>query len=163
LTEISADSQPQTKPGEHLFEELKWIHGIIRHDLDVCKELASKVAAGAPPDEIKEQVKTLKTNSYVWKVRVNCLYYCQLVHSHHSGESIQLFPAVCRQNVEIGSIVDKLEDDQRKISTFLDNVESNADTLTKDNTFVVTGAVREGIKVNVQVEAGTAQKTPDGP
>ncbi len=65
----------ETKPGRHLLEELKWVHEHIRHDLQVCEDLARQVSGGLSPAEARAEIDSLKTNSPLWKLRVNCLYY----------------------------------------------------------------------------------------
>ena len=112
-----------------LVEELRWIHGIIRHDLGVIRELAERIRAGAEASEVRQEISLLKTTSPLWQLKVNCLYYCRLVHSHHNGEDAHLFPALRRANPALNPIVDKLEADHRKVSEYLDVVESASNDL----------------------------------
>jgi iron-sulfur cluster repair protein YtfE (RIC family) len=121
---------PQTnKPGEHLLAELKMIHTHLRQDLATCRVLADQVRTGATPAYIREQVKSLQTSSSLWKIRVNCLYYCRVVHTHHGLEDVTLFPALREANPALGPIVDKLQADHRQVSTLLDQVEAAANAL----------------------------------
>ena len=125
---IDSDSQAR-KPGEHLLQELKWVHNALRQDLARCQELAGQVAAGAAPEYVREQVKSLQTSSPLWKLRVNCLYYCRFVHTHHHVEDIALFPALKRTNPALGPVVDRLVADHRKVSGLLDQIEASANAL----------------------------------
>lgn len=128
MVQKTADQQAEG-PGEHLLRELKWVHDAIRHDLAVCRALAEQVAAGAAPDHVREQIAALQTSSPLWKLRINCLYYCRFVHSHHHVEDVMFFPALRRSNPTLGPIVDKLEADHRTVSDLLDEVEAAADAL----------------------------------
>lgn len=116
-------------PGAHLLRELKWVHSLVRRDLSVCRALAVEVASGAPPEYIQAQVLALQTRGPLWQLRVNCLYYCRFVHGHHGHEDALLFPALRRANAALNPVVDKLEADHRKVSDYLDEVESLANAL----------------------------------
>lgn len=114
--------QPATM-GEALVAELRWVHDHIRHDLDVVQGLANRVLDGAEPDEVTEEIGRLKTNGPLWKLRVNCLYYCRFVHAHHNLEDIALFPALREKDPALTPVVDKLEADHRLVSDYLDEIE----------------------------------------
>ena len=124
------ESDPQArKPGELLLQELKWVHNALRQDLALCQELAGQVAAGVAPEYVREQVKSLQTSSPLWKLRVNCLYYCRFVHAHHHVEDVALFPVLRRTNPALGPVVDRLVADHRKVSGLLDQIEASANAL----------------------------------
>ena len=38
--------------GEAFFQELLWVHGMIRQDLETVRGLAQRVADGLPADEL---------------------------------------------------------------------------------------------------------------
>jgi hypothetical protein len=124
----------QPAPGELLVQELLWVHGMIRRDLQTVEQLANQVRAGAPPEQIRAEIGSLQTNSPLWKLRVNCLYYCRFVHSHHRLEDRMLFPALRRSNPALGPVVDQLEADHRRVSDYLDEVEAAADSLVHQDT-----------------------------
>jgi len=124
----------ENKPGQHLLDELRWVHDRIRHDLGVCAELARRAAEGLAPAEMRAEIQSLETNSPLWKLRVNCLYYCRFVHSHHKAEDILLFPAVRAANTGLEEVVAKLEADHRSVSDQLDEVEAAADALVVEDT-----------------------------
>lgn len=125
---MAADS-----PGGHLLAELKWVHGILRHDLRVLQELAAQIGSGAPSAQAGDTIRALRVRSPLWQMRVNCLRYCQFVHSHHGAEDVMLFPALRRSNPALGPTVDRLEADHRRISDLLDQVESLADLLGEND------------------------------
>lgn len=123
----------ESKPGRHLLDELKWVHDHIRHDLAVCENLARRVSEGLSPDEVRAEIRSLQTNGPLWKLRVNCLYYCRFVHAHHNLEDVAIFPGLRRSNPAIGPVVDKLEADHRTVSDQLDEVEEAADALVAED------------------------------
>jgi iron-sulfur cluster repair protein YtfE (RIC family) len=115
--------------GNVLLSQLKWVHSLVRGELQACRELAAKVADGASTDEVRAQVEALQTRGPLFQLRVNCLYYCRFVHSHHGHEDASLFPAVRRFAPELATVVDKLEADHRRVSDLLDGVETAAKQL----------------------------------
>jgi hypothetical protein len=119
----------ERKRGQHLLDELKWVHDHIRHDLAVCEDLAQRVAEGLSPEDVRAEIRSLQTNGPLWKLRVNCLYYCRFVHAHHNLEDIAIFPGLRDANPDLGPVVDKLEADHRTVSDQLDEVEAAADAL----------------------------------
>jgi hypothetical protein len=128
LTERSEDARDE-KPGAHLMRELEWVHGAIRHDLRVCEALAGDVASGADAERVAGEVETLKNSSVLWRLRVSCLTYCRFVHLHHWNEDVNIFPALRRSNPALGPVVDRLEEDHRKVSELLDEIEASARAL----------------------------------
>jgi len=112
-----------------LFDELLWVHGIVRRDLDAVRELAAAASNGAPAGEIRTEVEALKTNGPLWQLKVNCLHYCRFVHSHHGLEDRSLFPMLRLASPELGPVIDRLEADHRKVAELLDAVEEACDAL----------------------------------
>jgi hypothetical protein len=115
--------------GIAVHRQLKLVHQMLRNDLTVCRELAADVAGGVPADEVTARLDTLELTSPLWKLQMNCLYHCRLVHMHHGGEDRDMFPALRRSNPDLGKVVDRLESDHRSISALLDKVEASARVL----------------------------------
>jgi hypothetical protein len=130
----TAVRQEPASPGEALVAELLWVHDRIRHDLDVVQRLSADVMAGASPEEVQAEIGQLQTSSPLWKLRVNCLYYCRFVHSHHMAEDVALFPELRRTNPALAPVVDKLEADHRVVSDILDAIEAAVRELGRDDT-----------------------------
>lgn len=120
-------------PGDYLVQELLWIHGILRGDLAVVRRLATEVLDGKDPECIRGEISRLQTKSPLWQLKVNCLYYCRLVHAHHNGEDVHIFPALRRSDPALEPVVDRLEADHRKVSDILDEVEAAASALVQDD------------------------------
>jgi hypothetical protein len=131
---MTAENEQPMSPGEMFVQELLWVHSILRRDLAIVRELAERVLAGASPAEVRAEIGSLQTNSPLWKLRVNCLYYCRFVHAHHGLEDRMLFPALRRSNPALGPVVDRLEADHRRVSDYLDAVEEAADRLIQEDT-----------------------------
>ena len=112
--------------GNPLLRELRWVHDMLRRDLKTCGELADAAAAGAPAADLRDELDRLASRGPLFELKVNCLRYCRLVHSHHGGEDVALFPEVRRSAPHLGAVVDRLEADHRVVSDLLDEVEAAA-------------------------------------
>jgi len=119
--------------GRALFEELKWVHRMVRADLDTVRRMADEVLAGLPAAQLRTGVQSLAAAGPLWSLRVNCLYYCRFVHGHHQGESHLLFPAVRASDPSMGPVVDRLEADHAAVSDLLDDIQAAADALVGED------------------------------
>jgi hypothetical protein len=113
-----------------MFEELLWVHSMIRRDLEIVEQLADDVGEGLPGEEVQGALGELKTAGPLWQLKINCLRYCRHVHAHHGAEDVLLFPALRAVNPAIGPVVDRLEADHVRVSDLLDAVEAAARSLT---------------------------------
>jgi Hemerythrin HHE cation binding domain len=118
-------------PGTTLFDELLWVHGMIRRDLATVRELAEATTNGAPADEVRRELTALKTRGPLWQLRLNCLHYCRFVHAHHGAEDRMLFPVLRAADPQLGDVIDRLEADHRRVSDLLDEVEAGANALSE--------------------------------
>jgi hypothetical protein len=109
--------------GEHMVEELLWVHSMLRRDLNTVRRIAGEVAAGSPGAQIGTAIRALQTRGPLWQLRINCLTYCRFVHGHHGAEDVLLFPMLRSTNPALGPTVDRLEADHRVVSGLLDRVE----------------------------------------
>jgi hypothetical protein len=123
--------QPESDRGRALFEELLWVHRMVRRDLDTVRRLADECLEGRPADELAGEIRELQTNGPLWQLKVNCLRYCSFVHSHHNAEDALLFPRLRDTNPEVGPVVDRLEAEHRNVSGLLDEVEDTARSLSE--------------------------------
>jgi hypothetical protein len=118
--------------GEALVQELLWVHGIIRSNLETIAAVIAQVVGGAPIAQLRAQIDDLAATSVVWTLRVNCLQYCSLVHHHHHLEDVAFFPGLRRVNAGLHSVIDKLEADHVIVSGYLDAVEGAAARIVTD-------------------------------
>jgi hypothetical protein len=119
----------ETEPGQRLFEELLWVHGTIRRDLETVRRLAVAVPEGAPAEDVREQLDRLQTAGPLWQLRFGCLRYCRFVHSHHNLEDAALLPALTKVDPGLAPVVERLRADHRHVSDLLDVVEEHAGRL----------------------------------
>lgn len=149
-------------PGEHLVKELRWIHGVLRRDLNQLRQLADEIQRGSAPDRVRATVRSLQTRSPLWQLRTNCLTWCRLVHSHHGNEDVRLFPALRRTNPALIPAVNRLQSDHRRISDLLDQVMSLADLLggddrpeTRKRLLLTLAEVRTALLAHLDLEEAT--------
>jgi hypothetical protein len=138
---------PETERGRALFQELLWVHSVVRRDLETVRRLAGEVVDGLPAEQLNAELDVLQTNGPLWRLKVNCLRYCRFVHSHHNAEDVLLFPRLRETDSAIGPVVDKLEADHRRVSDDLDEVEAAAVHLTNGESATARQRVAEGLNV----------------
>jgi hemerythrin HHE cation binding domain-containing protein len=141
------EDKPETEIGRALYEELLWIHSMIRRDLATVRRLAADVVTSMPAHALSTEIKDLKRDGKLWQLKVGCLRYCRFVHSHHNLEDAAFFPALRAFNPALSPVVDKLEDDHRKVSDLLDAVEEGSDVLTKIDSDAVRRSLSDTLSV----------------
>ena len=117
-----------------LAAHLRWVHDMLRRDLAAVQQLAVRVPEGASPQEVAAGLRDLQSRGPLFQLRVNCLSYCQILHSHHWHEDLMLFPAIRRLAPQLSDTVDQLEADHRVVSTLLDTITELAQNLDRDET-----------------------------
>jgi hypothetical protein len=120
--------------GEALVEELRWVHGVIRRDLGVIRQLAVLVRDGLSAEEVGAQLRALQSSGPLWQLKVNCLHYCRFVHGHHTNEDVNIFPALRASDPAMNPVVDRLEADHRRVADHLDEVTAASAALGQDDT-----------------------------
>jgi hypothetical protein len=118
--------------GDALVSELKWVHRLIRRDLQVVRQLAADLGDGLPGEQAAAAIAGLQAGGPLWQLKINCLQYCRFVHSHHHAESAMLFPRLRMSDPALGPVVDKLEADHARVSDLLDDVSAAARELTAE-------------------------------
>ena len=116
-------------PGDGMVAELKWVHSMIRRDLQTVRWLADELEHGMTGQQAADAIGDLAIGSALWQLKVNCLQYCRFVHMHHHAESAMLFPQLRRSDPALGPVVDKLEADHARVSDLLDEVSAAAQSL----------------------------------
>jgi hypothetical protein len=137
---------PETARGRAMFEELLWVHSIIRRDLAIVEQLAADVGEGLPGEAVQEALGELKTAGPLWQLKINCLRYCSHVHAHHGAEDVLLFPALRAVDPSIGPVVDRLEADHARVSDLLDVVEAAARALSETDEGDARRRVIDGLR-----------------
>jgi len=127
---VTEQGRPNPR-GEAMVAELRWVHDMIRHDLGVIRQMAADTEAGQPAGAIRGAIQSLASGSAVWQLKVSCLQHCRFVHSHHTHESMLLFPALRESDPALNAVVDKLEADHAHVSDLLDEVGAASQELSQ--------------------------------
>jgi len=137
---------PVTEQGDALYRDLLWVHGLLRQDLATVERLAAEAAGGVEAEAVVAGVRALETAGPLWRLRASCLHYCRFVHGHHRLEDRALFPELRRTNPALGPVVDRLQDDHRRVSGLLEGVESAAAALDGEDTPAARTAVADALE-----------------
>ena len=129
--EDAKTNDPETDRGRAMFEELLWIHSVIRRDLKIVEQLAADVGDGLPGEAVEEAFGELKTTGPLWQLKVNCLRYCRFVHAHHGARGRAAVPRPPGSRSPRSAGRDRLEADHARVSDLLDVVEAAARELTE--------------------------------
>lgn len=124
------DDGAETAFGKAIFEELLWVHSVLRRDLAVVERLAADVADGLAGDAVQDVLEELESDGPLWQLKVTCLRYCRFVHSHHGAEDVLLLPALRAADPSMETVVDRLQADHARVSNLLDDIEAAARALT---------------------------------
>jgi hypothetical protein len=136
---------PETERGRALFQELLWVHSAIRRDLETVRRLAAEVVDGLEAERLNAELRELEANGPLWQLKINCLRYCRFVHLHHNAEDVLLFPRLREADPGVGPVVDQLEEDHRRVSDDLDEVEAAAAHLTNGDSEAARLRVADGL------------------
>jgi hypothetical protein len=140
------EEMPVTAQGEALYEDLLWVHELLRQDLATVERLAVEVASGGPAEQVVAEVRALETAGPLWRLRASCLHYCRFVHHHHRLEDRALFPELRRMNPGLGPVVDRLQEDHRLVAGLLEGVEGAVAALDGADTPSARAAVAEALE-----------------
>jgi hypothetical protein len=121
-----------TATREGTFRELLAIHAYLRRDLETVHRLAQDARDGLSPQTILAEIRTLETNSPLWRLKFGCMHYCRFVHTHHTIEDAALFPMVRKQDPSLNRVVDRLEEDHLKVHHITERIAAEADKVTTD-------------------------------
>jgi hypothetical protein len=102
-------------------------------DLEIVRGLAEQAVDGVSGTRLREQLDELKGGSVLWRLQVDCLRHCRLVHLHHRIEDTEFFVELREANPALTPVVDRLEADHRRISDDLDAVEASARALADEH------------------------------
>lgn len=130
-------SRPTTDPSfgappEGMYRELLYVHSHLRQDLATVRRLADEARDGLSPETILAEIRTLQTNSPLWRPKFGCVRYCRFVHAHHTIEDVALFPMIRDQDPSLGGVVDRLEADHLVVHHITDRIAAVADRVPTD-------------------------------
>jgi hypothetical protein len=124
--------RPETPVGRATYDMLLAVHAHIRRDLEIVRGLAAQAVDGVSGPQLHEQLQELKRGSILWRLQVDCLRHCRLVHLHHHLEDAEFFVELREANPALSPVIDRLEADHRRISEDLDAVEAAAKALADE-------------------------------
>ena len=110
-----------------MFRELLAIHAHLRRDLQTVRRLAADARDGIAPETLVAEIRTLETNSPLWRLQFGCLHYCRFAHLHHTIEDAALFPMVRKHDPSLGRVVDRLEEDHLVVHHITERIAAAAD------------------------------------
>jgi hypothetical protein len=124
--------RPETAVGRAMYDMLLAVHAHIRRDLEIVRGLAGQAVDGVSGPRLREQLHELKRGSILWRLQVDCLRHCSLVHLHHHLEDTEFFVELRDANPALTPVIDRLQADHRRISDDLDAVEAAARALADE-------------------------------
>ena len=86
---------------------------------------------GLDPSDLHAELHRLETTGPLWQLKVNCLRYCRFVHGHHDFEDTAWLPSLRRADPALGPVVERLDEEHRRIAGELHEVETAAAALTE--------------------------------
>jgi hypothetical protein len=123
-------SDTETEQGRALYDELLLTHGAIRRDLNTLQRLAEAVMSGLDPSDMHAEAHRLETTGPLWQLKVNCLRYCRFVNGHLDLEDTSWLPSLLRADPSLGPVIERLDDEHRRIAVELAEVAGAAAALT---------------------------------
>jgi hypothetical protein len=168
------EDRPETLRGRMMYDGLLAVHALIRHDLDTVDQLAAAILDGLGAQGLQKELSALSDSSLLWQFQISCLRYCREVHLHHHAEDVALFDELQQSNPAIRPVIDRLKDDHRAVSRYLDAIESDARSLSEDDSHDARHAVADSLKVlrghllthldyEERTIANTTRRLPDTP
>lgn len=140
------EQRPETAAGRAMYETLLAVHAHIRRDLQTVTGLAAQAADGVSGRHLREQLHELKRDSILWRLQVDCLRHCRLVHLHHHLEDVQFFVELRDANPALSPVIDRLEADHRRVSEDLDAIEAAAKALAEGQGVAARQAVVDALR-----------------
>ncbi|MEU9607342.1 nitroreductase/quinone reductase family protein [Streptomyces sp. NPDC048057] len=119
------------------------IHGGMRREIELIR---AEVAAGGP--------------GLGAQLRVNCLTLCQGVRAHHTAEDQGMFPAIAEQRPEAAAVLERLDEEHRKIAALLDELQQVVSARDVEQATVLAEVDRLAAELNAHLDYEEAQLIP---
>jgi Hemerythrin HHE cation binding domain len=124
--------RPETAMGRAMYDMLLAVHAHIRRDLEIVRGLSEQAVDGVSGTRLRERLHELKRGSILWRLQVDCLRHCSLVHLHHRLEDTEFFVELREANPALTPVINRLQADHHRISDDLDAVEAAAKALADE-------------------------------
>ena len=115
-----------------MYRELLRIHALLRRDLETVRRLADEARGAGSPAAFLATIRGLETSSPLWRLQFGCLHYCRFVHTHHAIEDAAVFPIVRKHDPSLSPVVDRLEEDHRKVHHITERIAAVAGGIVVD-------------------------------
>ncbi|WP_067823454.1 hemerythrin domain-containing protein [Nocardia inohanensis] len=123
-----------TPAGRQMIAQLLQIHNPMRADIEVLDEaLALLSNATADSSRVPEMIAGLTVAKFLWQLRVNCDYFCNVLNGHHDLEDHRMFPVMLRRFPELGPAVARLRSEHRQVHQLVTETKSAALNLTEEH------------------------------
>ena len=85
---------------------------------------------GLDPSDLHAEAHRLSSTGPLWQLKVNCLRYCQFVNGHLDQEDTSWLPSIVSADPSLAPVLERLDDEHRRIAVELAEVAGAAATLT---------------------------------
>jgi hypothetical protein len=143
---LAFEESPETNRGRMLYAMLLAVHGHIRSDLIRVERLAEAVVGQLSTDQLEHELEELRNETMLWQFQVSCLRWCRLVHLHHNAEDVEFFDVLEEANPAIRPVVERLRDEHREVSDYLDAAEAAARALSRNDRLDARRAVAHALQ-----------------
>ena len=138
---------PETEQGRALFQELLWVHSVVRRDLETVRRLAGEVLDGLPGGAAQRRARRAPDERPAVAAQGQLPALLPLRPHAPQRRGRAAVPTLRETDSEIGPVVDKLEADHRRVSDDLDEVEAAAAQLTNGDSETARTRVADGLNV----------------
>lgn len=126
-----------TATGRQMIAELLSVHDLLRADIVVLERALELLSdETADNEQIPEMIAGLTVAKFVWQLRVNCDYYCNLLTGHHSLEDQRMFPVMVREFPELAPTVARLKTEHDQVHGLVRETRSASLNLTQEHATV---------------------------
>ncbi|WP_405485145.1 hemerythrin domain-containing protein [Nocardia sp. NBC_00511] len=131
--EVVSEEPESTLAGSRMVEELLAVHRPLRADI-VVLGCALEILTDATGDHsaVPEMINGLTIADFVWQLRLNCDYYCNVLTAHHSLEDHRMFPVMLRTFPELASAIERLYAEHADVVDLIRETRSATANLTTE-------------------------------
>ena len=136
---------PVTPQGEALYEDLLWVHGLLRQDLATVERLAVEVVRRRDCETWSPRSGARDHRAALAAAReLPALLPVRAPPSPARGPGA--LPRASPVNPSLGPVVDRLQEDHRRVAGLLEGVESAVDDLDRDDTPAARASVATALE-----------------
>lgn len=111
----------QQAAGQHLID----VHDGLRGELDRLRQMVTQLEAGdVDPSAVRSFLNRMTIRQNNWTLGVYCATYCRIVTGHHTLEDRSVFPHLKSRAPELGSVIDRLQEEHEVIADLLERIDA---------------------------------------